>query len=286
MKRFYHPTDLFADDRVRRLVMRHGAVAYAVMLHVVELAVMSLGRDNIVPTVDHPAEVLADTLRVRAEDPVGVVEDILRSMAMEGIIEIKEDKTITVPFAFTLLDSSLTGNPLLRSVLAGEQKTTKKTVDNHDKQAEYHDIDSKYHDSDLFGDIVKIKPDRRNPAVTEDGRPRPTPAWVVDQFNKRCPGLPRVRVISNKRTEAVRRLTRTFGESEFREAFDEVAASAFLNGKGGRGWRASFDWLMVENNFAKVLEGQYRDVSINDRFNGMGSEDQSSDIFGAGGQNG
>ena len=38
-----------------------------------------------------------------------------------------------------------------------------------------------------------------------------------------------------------------------------MKASDFLQGKKGRGWRASFDWLMNPQNFAKVMGGTYDD---------------------------
>ena len=39
-------------------------------------------------------------------------------------------------------------------------------------------------------------------------------------------------------------------------------ASAFLHGRNSRSWRATFDWLFDENNFAKVKEGNYDDDEI------------------------
>jgi len=45
---------------------------------------------------------------------------------------------------------------------------------------------------------------------------------------------------------------------EFRSAVSACSATAFLRGEGGKGWRASFDWL-IENDthVAEVLEGKY-----------------------------
>ena len=32
-----------------------------------------------------------------------------------------------------------------------------------------------------------------------------------------------------------------------------------MKGKNDRGWSANFDWMMDENNFIKILEGNYAD---------------------------
>ena len=39
--------------------------------------------------------------------------------------------------------------------------------------------------------------------------------------------------------------------------FKKAEASDFLKGKNGRDWQATFDWLIKDNNMAKVLEGNY-----------------------------
>jgi hypothetical protein len=43
----------------------------------------------------------------------------------------------------------------------------------------------------------------------------------------------------------------------FEELFKHVADSEFLTGANERSWKASFDWLMKPDNFAKVMEGNY-----------------------------
>ena len=43
-----------------------------------------------------------------------------------------------------------------------------------------------------------------------------------------------------------------------KQAIVNAAASDFLNGKGQKGWVASFDWMLVPQNFQKVLENFYR----------------------------
>lgn len=40
---------------------------------------------------------------------------------------------------------------------------------------------------------------------------------------------------------------------------ESVLSSSFLQGQGPRGWRATLDWCLEEDNLVKILEGNYRD---------------------------
>lgn len=69
--------------------------------------------------------------------------------------------------------------------------------------------------------------------------------------------IPPVRGMSRKRKAAMRARLREFGKDAVFEMVSRAARSDFLNGKNQRGWIATFDWLFLPGNFAKVLEGNY-----------------------------
>lgn len=51
------------------------------------------------------------------------------------------------------------------------------------------------------------------------------------------------------------------GKIELWEQFcQEITQSAFLMGKGQRGWRVTLDWILDVRNLQKTLEGNYRDT--------------------------
>jgi hypothetical protein len=69
----------------------------------------------------------------------------------------------------------------------------------------------------------------------------------------RCKGLSQTR-----RRRAVARLReRPLGD--WRDIIARIEASRFCRGEGGRGWVASFDWLLKEDTALMVLEGKYDD---------------------------
>lgn len=69
----------------------------------------------------------------------------------------------------------------------------------------------------------------------------------------------RLTLMSDQRKGNVRSRIREYGGDvqKVYEAIDKAMASDFMNGKNGKGWVASFDWMMCPSNFPKVLEGNY-----------------------------
>lgn len=69
--------------------------------------------------------------------------------------------------------------------------------------------------------------------------------------------LQTVRVMTDSRKRAVEARMAQYGPEAVRRVFDNVLASPFLLGDNDRGWRADFDWIFKQQNFTKILEGNY-----------------------------
>lgn len=94
---------------------------------------------------------------------------------------------------------------------------------------------------------------------------------VVDLYNSICSSYPTVQKMSERRKSAIKARLQDFTLEEIKKAFTNAEESDFLKGKNDRGWRASFDWLMNENNLAKVLEGNYDNKKGSDKNAGSGN---------------
>lgn len=81
---------------------------------------------------------------------------------------------------------------------------------------------------------------------------------VIELYHSICISFPTIRAVSEKRKKAVAKLLKTYSMEDFRKLFENAESSSFLKGTGG-GWKASFDWLIKEDNLLKVLEGNYAD---------------------------
>ena len=81
---------------------------------------------------------------------------------------------------------------------------------------------------------------------------------IVDMYNKTCVSLSRVTVLSDRRKRAIKARLNTYTVDQFAEVFKKAESSSFLKGESSK-WRATFDWLIEDGNFAKVLDGNYED---------------------------
>ena len=89
---------------------------------------------------------------------------------------------------------------------------------------------------------------------------------IISFFNEQMKGkgIQQVAIITSERRQAFERLMSQTGVSKdsVKQAIKNAAESDFLNGKGPKGWVASFDWMMVPQNFQKVLENNYRNKPV------------------------
>ena len=76
-------------------------------------------------------------------------------------------------------------------------------------------------------------------------------------YNETCLFLPPCQAITKKRAELVSEVLESFTIEDVKKVFEKANKADFLNGKNERGWKASFDWLIDINHFARVLEGAY-----------------------------
>lgn len=92
----------------------------------------------------------------------------------------------------------------------------------------------------------------------ESGTP-PHPQQIIDLFNSICVSFPPVQFMTANRKQAIEETLNTYTIDHFKQCFEIAENSAFLKGENKRDWAATFDWLITEENMAKVLEGNYND---------------------------
>ena len=89
---------------------------------------------------------------------------------------------------------------------------------------------------------------------------------IISFFNEQMKGkgIQQVAIITLERRLAFERLMSQTGvdKDSVKQAIKNASESDFLNGKGPKGWVASFDWMMIPQNFQKVLENNYRNKSV------------------------
>lgn len=116
MQWFKHDTDASNDAKIRKLIMKHGAVGYAVYFHCLELAMADVGESNITFELEHDAEIIADNLKISGnstEAGVDIVNSIMRTIIDLNLFQSSSGKIFCLKL-LTRLDSSMTSNSIFR----------------------------------------------------------------------------------------------------------------------------------------------------------------------------
>lgn len=86
---------------------------------------------------------------------------------------------------------------------------------------------------------------------------------IVDLYHERCPSLPKVLIISQKRISLVKARLKDYSIEQIKEVFDKAESSDFLKNGSGTWKGANFEWILNPNNFIKIMEGNYQNKTNN-----------------------
>lgn len=119
-------------------------------------------------------------------------------------------------------------------------------VTSRDSHAIEEDIDrERESDKDIDEDDIESRPPSSHTYMS-----------IIDLFNSICTSYKPVESVDRKRTAAIESLLHIYSLEKIKEAFTKAEASEFLKGTKD-GWRMTFDWVIVPDNMAKVLSGNY-----------------------------
>ncbi len=98
--------------------------------------------------------------------------------------------------------------------------------------------------------------------VSKEPEKPPTPlqgeATVIMAFWNSFPQLPQIQRLAEGRLRKLRhRLADGFFRANWKAGIERIARSPFCTGRGGRGWRANFDWFLRADTLTKIVEGVY-----------------------------
>lgn len=74
--------------------------------------------------------------------------------------------------------------------------------------------------------------------------------------------IPRIQSLGKTRRNHLQARCREHGKDALAQMVRKAARSNFLNGQNKRGWKATFDWLILPTNFPKVIEGTYDNDTV------------------------
>ena len=134
MQWFKHDSDAFTDAKIKKLIIRYGAIGYAVYFHCLELIASDISETNLTFELEHDSEIIADDLRIQGTkdmSAIDIVNNIMRYIVELGLFEASQDHI----FCFKLLkriDTSMTSNVKFREMIT-EYKARLNKAQNHDE---------------------------------------------------------------------------------------------------------------------------------------------------------
>lgn len=140
MKWFKHDTTATTDSKIKKLILRHGAVGYAVYFHCLELIAGDITETKVTFELEHDAEIIADNLKIHADGARSgaiIVEDIMRTIIELGLFEESNGHVFCLKM-LKRLDASMTSNKSMRQLIAKAKNQSMEYVsipqqcDNHD----------------------------------------------------------------------------------------------------------------------------------------------------------
>lgn len=134
MQWFKHDTDAITDAKIKKLIMRFGADGYAIYFHCIELIVGNVSEQNITFELEHDAEIIADNLKIKGTSdtsPVDRVNQIMRYIVSLGLFD-ESNGHIFCYKILKRLDSSMTSNAKMRTIISNAKQRHDKIMISHD----------------------------------------------------------------------------------------------------------------------------------------------------------
>ena len=260
-------TDIFDDEKI--LLIESLPDSYAIITVWFKLLCLAGKQNNsgvfMMGRIAYTDKMLATIFRMKE----ATVTMALQTFEQFGMVEIV-DGVITIP-----------NWGKHQSLDAYEKRKERDRIYQAEKRAAQRALAKK--SSDASSDIGVLEEDKdkdkeieKEKEGEESATSHPSPKQIIDLFNSICVSFPSVRSLSDARRKAIKARLNTYSLEQFKAMFEIAEASPFLKGQNNRNWRANFDWLIKDGNFAKVLDGNYSDKKTGTTYGANGIQiDQS-----------
>ena len=119
MEWYKHDTSASNDARIKKLILRHGAIGYAIYFHCLELIAGDVNVNNLTFQLEHDSEIIADNLKIcgtSEKSGQAIVEDVMKYIISLQLFEIDNNRIYCMKL-LNRLDTSMTSNAKFRSMI-------------------------------------------------------------------------------------------------------------------------------------------------------------------------
>lgn len=116
MKWFKHDSNASSDAKIKKLILKHGAIGYAVYFHCLELITADISESNLTFELEHDSEIIADNLKIHGDAQMSgceIVENIMKTIVDLQLLQEQNNRIFCLKL-LKRLDSSMTSNQQFR----------------------------------------------------------------------------------------------------------------------------------------------------------------------------
>jgi len=135
MNWFQHDTDATQDAKLKKLLIRQGAIGYAVYFHCLELVASDISESNLTFELEHDSEIIASNLFIKGtaeKSGIEIVESVMRDIIDIGLFSESNGRVFCIKL-LKRISLSMTSSPSFRTAI-------------NSKKDEYHDTVMTHHD--------------------------------------------------------------------------------------------------------------------------------------------
>ena len=125
MQWYKHDTNATNDAKIKKLIIRHGAVGYAIYFHCLELIAGDLSENNITFCLEHDSEIIADNLKIQGtpeKSGMQIVEEIMHYILELDLFQERNNHIYCYKL-LKRLDSSMTSSPKFRQIISDAKQS-------------------------------------------------------------------------------------------------------------------------------------------------------------------
>lgn len=199
----------------------------------------------LLESIDHEGELrFSETipyneqmLSVVTNTNIDIVRAALSIFTELKMIEVYDDMTIYMNEVQKLIGSETAAAERMRK----SRKKQKVLAECNNVQKCYTEIEK---ETEIHKEIEKREREKSQKEIT-------------DLFNSLCPSLNKIIYLSEDTKNILEKQLEKYTLDDFKLLFTKAEASDFLKGDNERKWAASFEWLIEDQNMAKVLNGNF-----------------------------
>lgn len=243
-KRYYWlklPKNFFLQKEIKKLRNIAGGDTYTVIY--LKMALLSISEEGRL-YFDGIEEDFASELALELDEEVENVKITIAYLLSVGLLETIDEDEI-----FLTSVPSMIGSEAASTQRSRKSRNSKKALQCNTSATPVQ------HQCNTEIEIEKEKDKEIDIEIqTDKAAADATYQQVVEMYHSICLSYPKLRTMPDKRKKAIKARLKKYSLENFKELFEKAEASTWLSSKN-----FGFDWLINENNMAKVLEGNYDD---------------------------